>query len=165
MKTSVTTVTHSYDKKTIERFWSKVDRHGPNGCWQWTDYLSPYGVFRVNGKARGAHRFAWELANGHIPDGVFVLHKCDNPGCVNPAHMFLGTHSDNMADKVKKGRQSHHATWGSKHGLSVLKDDDIQKIHSLASTTSNTEIARRFGVSRMQVWRILTGKQWRRAKP
>lgn len=89
-----------------ERFWSYVDTTGD--CWEWTggQIRMGYGHFKPGGQ-RGtvkAHRFSWQLAFGQIPDGLFVLHHCDNPPCVRPAHLFLGTHLDNMADKKAKGR-------------------------------------------------------------
>lgn len=92
----------------MERFWSKVKK--TETCWVWTagtfKYRNGYGQFRVR---RGdppayAHRFAWELVNGPIPQGLHVLHRCDNPPCVNPAHLFLGTQIDNYRDMVSKGR-------------------------------------------------------------
>ena len=94
----------------MERFWNKIDRREPNECWPWIGGISRgYGhwSFWESGKCRSttSHRKAWELANGPIPAGLFVLHRCDNPPCCNPAHLWLGTHADNMADKVAKGRQ------------------------------------------------------------
>jgi len=88
-----------------ERFWAKVDR--TDDCWLWTACRTThgYGQFRPE-RSRGAqaHRVAWELTNGPIPAGMLVLHRCDNPPCVNPAHLFLGTQSDNMRDMYAKGR-------------------------------------------------------------
>ncbi len=91
-----------------ERFLSLIDRTGPNGCWLWRGrfFRSGYGVFYQAGKYRKTNRVAWEIFVGPIPAGLHVLHHCDNPSCVNPAHLWLGTHSDNMADKVAKGRQA-----------------------------------------------------------
>lgn len=90
-----------------ERFWQKVQKG--DGCWVWTGAVvlgkrEKYGRFLFNGKVRGAHRVAWELTNGPIPEGIFVLHHCDNPPCVRPDHLFLGTNSTNMLDAARKGR-------------------------------------------------------------
>jgi hypothetical protein len=92
-----------------ERFWPKVDRNGPNGCWVWTGSLGAKGYGRIGSGARGAptllaHRVAWGFKHGPIPDGLFVCHKCDNPPCVNPEHLFLGTNRDNILDCMSKGR-------------------------------------------------------------
>ncbi len=92
-----------------ERFWPKVDKRGDDECWEWTGGRHPsgYGQIWIGGKYGShiyAHRASWEI-NGHkIPDGMCVLHHCDNPPCVNPAHLFIGTQADNMRDKQAKGR-------------------------------------------------------------
>lgn len=92
-------------------FWPKVDKSaGPDGCWLYMGFRKwdGYGWLarKRNGKSSylTAHRYAWILTNGEVPDGLHVLHRCDNPPCCNPAHLFLGTHQDNMADKARKGR-------------------------------------------------------------
>lgn len=94
----------------VEAFWLKVDKAGPGGCWLYTGFRKwdGYGWLAryFNGKVRylTAHRYSWILANGPVPDGLHVLHKCDVPACCNPAHLFLGTHQDNMKDRKAKGR-------------------------------------------------------------
>lgn len=97
-------------KSPEERLWdgiSKAPGQGPGGdCWEWQNHTiaSGYGSLFVGGKNTLAHRFAYELASGSIPDGLFVCHRCDNRKCCNPAHLFLGTNSDNMLDMYRKGR-------------------------------------------------------------
>ena len=89
-----------------DRFWSKVDIKGPDECWEWKAYISTKGYGRIyaHNKVEGAHRIAWELTNGPIPSNKLVLHKCDNRKCVNPNHLYLGTHSDNICDAVERKR-------------------------------------------------------------
>jgi len=89
---------------TPDPFWSKVQKS--DGCWTWAGatWGRGYGAFKHEGRQVYAHRFAWEMAKGPIPAGLFVCHHCDNPLCVRPDHLFLGTHTDNMRDASRKGR-------------------------------------------------------------
>lgn len=102
---------HAHRSEPQRRFWEKVDRKGPNDCWLWTaakfkktDRQMGYGRFDGSGPFTYAHRSAWILTNGPIPDGKLVMHTCDVPLCCNPAHLKLGTHEDNMRDMHAKGR-------------------------------------------------------------
>lgn len=90
-----------------QKFWRKVDKAGPDECWLWRgDRLKGYGLLSHKGKNRRAHRVSWELANQQeIPAGLHACHSCDNPSCVNPSHIWLGTQQDNMADMYAKGRR------------------------------------------------------------
>jgi hypothetical protein len=93
--------------KDKQRFWDKVRK--TKGCWDWVGRKnnSGYGYFSLNNKIQGVHRFSWLIHNGSIPKGMCVCHYCDNKICVNPKHLWLGTHKDNMKDMVIKGRSSH----------------------------------------------------------
>jgi len=160
-------------KKTAEeRFWEKVKIGAESDCWEWTGHIYhpspanpnklPYGKFFANSKLFLAHRYSYELHNGPIPPGMSILHKCDNPKCVNPAHLFLGTHADNMQDVYQKGRKSlkgFGAGEGNSH--STLTDDDIRKIRSLFPIHSTREIAEIFGVTQEHISRIVARAVWK----
>ncbi len=135
----------------------------PDKCWEWTgarDYKG-YGRFRLGGdeKKRGAHRFAYLYFVGHVPDEMFVLHKCDNPACCNPAHLFLGTAADNMIDKTRKGR--NNAPCGERHAFAKLTDQAVRKIRErLHQGELQHTIATDFGVSQTTVSNIACGRKW-----
>lgn len=138
-----------------ERYWTKVDRTDVDGCWPWTAHrtFDGYGVFWRDGRDWIASRVGWELAFGPIPDGMLVLHSCDNRACQQPAHWFLGTNADNMADKMRKGR------WG---GKCVLTHEAVREIRQRRTTgESCAAIGRAFGVHRSTVSGIIRGERWR----
>lgn len=148
-----------------ERFnakWIEAD----NGCYEWTGAKMPkgYGFMKIPGTRRQdyAHRMAWLIYRGEIPDGMEVCHKCDNPPCVNPAHLFTGTRKDNLADMVRKGR----STAGEKNAGSVLTFSDVRKIKALIATglMSQSQIGRAFGVSQISISRISRGVYWKHIK-
>lgn len=99
-----------FTDKDSNRFWEKVDIAGDNDCWEWMACKmgNGYGKIRWPKRLIGAHRVSWMIANNKdIPNGMCVLHRCDNPGCMNPNHLFLGTHADNMQDAFDKGRNTN----------------------------------------------------------
>lgn len=111
--------TYHLSRTVIEsRFWKRVDKAGPDECWPWTAARMPkgYGCMGVGkGVMEYAHRLAFWLVHGEIPDGKFILHHCDNPPCVNPAHLYAGTHQDNMNDMKSRGRQGRTIVHGESH--------------------------------------------------
>jgi hypothetical protein len=138
-----------------ERFWSRVCLDS-SGCWIWTGYTDSwgYGSFSFHGTMVRAHRKAYELVNGHIPQGQWVLHTCDTPACVNPAHLYCGTHRDNVRDGKKRGRYSR----GSKHYKAKLSEAEVVYIY--CSKESNRELGRRFGINNSNISRIRSRKNW-----
>lgn len=147
-----------------ERFWPKVAMGTADACWLWTASRSGsgYGCLRVNRVTRTSHTLAWELTNGPIPDGLWVLHKCDVRLCCNPTHLFLGTASDNARDMVAKGRNSVNGKHGEEHHACKLTKDIVASIRAaVASGVSQSEMARRVGVTAAQVNHIVHNRQWR----
>lgn len=127
-----------FNEKLIERFWKLVNVAGRNDCWNWLAYKNRdgYGNFNGEGKKKwNAHRVSYIIANGEIPDGVCVCHKCDNPSCVNPAHLYLGTHAQNMRDMRVRGRARNH----------ILKNEE--KVLIKKSKLSPKHLAELLGVS------------------
>jgi len=152
------------DKESAKRrFWAKVQKG--KDCWLWTGarVSDGYGSFAVkHALIRSAHRISWELGNeSAIPPGRSVLHECDTPACVNPAHLFLGTQKDNMRDAYRKNRMHRFDNRGSKHGNAKLNEDDVRNIR-LARTTgwSNKSLAHIFEVSVSNVEYIVRRKTW-----
>lgn len=129
-----------------------------NTCWLWTRSLNSrgYGIVYIAGKHVRAHRAMWELAHGPIPQGLHVLHHCDTPSCVNPAHLFLGTHQDNMIDKVAKGR--HNMPHGERNHRSKLTEAFVKEIR--ASTERSEVLAQRFSVTRQAIHWVRIRKNW-----
>ena len=138
------------------RFWAMVDRQGDADCWLWTGQLSAngYGKIKTSDGSIGVHRVAWQLHYGSIPNGTFVCHKCDVRNCVNPDHLFLGEHADNMRDMALKGRQSK----GQKVHSAILSPSQVREIQ--AAEGIYREIGNRYGVSVSTVCDIKTGRSW-----
>lgn len=148
----------------VERFWERVDRRGPNECWPWTGCVNEhgYGLIGRGGrkcKIEKAHRVAWELHNGPIPDGVKILHRCDNPPCCNESHLFTGTQGDNHSDMMAKGRHGCGRMQGESHHQAKLTDDLVLQIRNAKG--SGPKIAAKYGVSSTQVYNIKSGRSWK----
>lgn len=147
-----------------ERFWSKVDRRGPDECWPWTAALNEHGygvmrpdIQRRNGPTLKAHRASLQLAGVEI-DGLVVRHFCDNPPCVNPAHLSVGTKADNSADMV--GRDRHPR--GSRSATSKLTDSQVIEIRArCAAGELHRILAADYGVSRVTITNIVGRRTWR----
>jgi hypothetical protein len=143
----------SRDQRLRGRGWSVT----PGGCWEAAGHTYGIGYVQIMwaGKQYGAHRLAYEAWVGPIPEGALVLHSCDNPPCINPEHLSVGSHQENMDDRARRGRASR----GERHPASKLSDSDAATIRRLrASGSTQQSIADQFGISQAHVSRILNRK-------
>lgn len=150
--------------REIARFWMCV-RKVESGCWEWTAVrIGGYGAFYAQGQQRKATRVAWTLLNGPIPDGMNILHHCDNPGCVNPEHLYPGTTKQNAEDRVNRGRQP--IAFGTDNPSAKLCPDDVRMIRRLYATGnySYKSVGKLFGVGTNAVRCIITGVTWTHVK-
>lgn len=156
------------NREELARFEAKVEYEAMTGCWLWAGTRSPSGYGRVmhKGKNSAAHRVSYLLHHGPIPEGLFICHRCDTPACVNPDHLFAGTHMQNMEDAIRKGRLKSYFKpgfddypRGEKHGSAKLTAEKVRQIRQ------RTEIARivaaDFGVHHTTVVKIRSGQIWR----
>ena len=144
----------SHTRPAEERFWEKVDTSGD--CWVWTGakHVFGYGKFslRTGESPYDAHRASWILANGPVPEGMSVLHRCDNPACVRPDHLELGTHRQNMSDMSLRNRT----------GMRKLTEESVIQIRELARQgMTHQAIADQFGVTDGLIWHVVHRKVWR----
>jgi hypothetical protein len=150
------------DKDRIQRYIIKS-----TGCWEWQGAINStgYGTIGIGSRRDNsrrtilAHRMSYEIFVGPIPNSLNVLHKCDNPSCINPSHLFLGTIADNVHDMMSKGR--HKCLRGSQVKSSVLNEVAVRKVKSLFGKMNDCQIARKFGVSDSLIWGIRHGYSWR----
>ena len=147
--------------RDITRFWSKVDKRSDSECWEWIagKYPRGYGSFYLGKRSYASSRIAWVMTFGPIPEGLFVCHKCDNPSCVNPGHLFLGTPKDNMQDKSKKMR----GTFGRSVNTVKLTEEQVIEIRFKYSSgnISPGKLAKEYSVSRTAVRKIIDMENWK----
>lgn len=138
----------------IERFWEKVDKKGEDECWEWLASKNHASgtMFAWDNKYWTAHKISYKLFIGEIPKGLCILHRCDNPLCVNPKHLFLGTHQDNMNDMAIKGR-----AYGTRLKKQNIKE--IFRLHALGEPQH--KIGKLFGVCQQYISKILRKKVWK----
>jgi len=148
----------------FEKHLSKIDFSDPSGCWIWVagQAAGGYGAVYHGGRGRLAHRISYEATHGAgSASGLVVRHRCDRPLCVNPAHLELGTHADNVRDKVERGRQPR----GEANGVSKLTETDIRVIRSVCVKGNGdvglSALARQFSVSRSVIGRVVRREMWR----
>lgn len=161
-----------YPESVQIRFWSKVERRGSDECWPWQGHRSPqgYGAITIDGKARRTHRVAYEMHYQRPLGKLFACHTCDNPPCVNPAHLFAGTPADNVHDMMRKGRvvrpirdnaKVNYAR-GEAVTLAKLTADNVPIIRARREMgESYGSIARDYGVDRTLIYQICAGKLWK----
>lgn len=155
-------------KPLIERFWPRVNKNGDNGCWNWTAALSAAGYGQIGAQGERkilyTHRLSWEIANGQIPNGMVICHKCDNPKCCNPDHLFMGTQKQNMQDARKKGRDVHsrHPNCfpiGHKAARAKITNEQASEMmKEIYGGALRSVTAKKFGVSVSLISKIINGK-------
>lgn len=159
-------------KPPFARFWSKAKK-SVHGCWEWQGALQEngYGVFNTGrGKTESAHRYAYRLTFGHIPDGMVIMHSCDNRRCVRPDHLKLGTYKENNHDAIDKGRMRYSPRRGEGHPNSKLTEEQVRLMRSWwakrkqCTGVTLESLARYFGVGRGTVMKVVHHEAWQHVK-
>lgn len=155
----------SFPFEFLARFESRVARADGDACWLWTagKDRKGYGAISLDAKMHKAHRVAYQVHRGAIPAGMLVCHRCDVPACCNPEHLFLGTHADNTADMVAKGRANREPRRvGVNNPASKVTPDAVRQIRELKRRgVTGRQISRLFGIAESQVSNIVHGRHWR----
>jgi hypothetical protein len=148
-----------------DRFWAKVSKQ-ESGCWEWTGAkTNGYGVIGVRRNTiEKAHRISYMIHKGDFQQAMCVCHVCDNPGCVNPEHLFIGTHRDNAADRDAKGRAVQKPVRGEDQGLAKLTENSVRRIRIVAGAMSLQKLADLFGVSKKSILNVVQRKTWSHVK-
>jgi hypothetical protein len=152
-----------WPQSTEERFWSHVEVGTPDACWPWTAAVTVfgYGKLRVDGVLIGAHVYSFTLHGGRPAPGFYVCHKCDDPACVNPGHLFLGSPGANVADMDRKGRRRNRVSAGVANPSAKLSEADVLMVRRrLAAGDRQAAIAKDFGVCLRSIQNICTGRTW-----
>ncbi len=146
------------------KFWQYIDVRVPMECWNWMRYKLPsgYGMVSMNGKVEYTHRVSYIICIGEIPKGLSVLHRCDNPSCCNPNHLFLGTQTENLDDMTKKGRRRYRAHRGSENGSAKLNESLVIEIRSKYKNGARiSKLAKEYRVNNSTIWCITTNRHWK----
>jgi len=151
------------------RFWNKVATAGDKQCWIWMGATNgKYGILGAGGRNKSpvyAHRVSWEIRNGKIPNGMYVLHSCDTPDCVNPNHLFLGTQKDNMLDCVKKKRHVSGygiVSLGRRNSMAKLRDDQVRSLRRMRKSGCSLKyLSKRFGIAFQTVSKIARSDRYK----
>jgi hypothetical protein len=151
------------NKRAIEvRLWSKINIKSKSECWEWIAGKDSYGYgqITINSIKILSHRLVWKLSFGDIPEGMCVLHKCDNPACCNPSHLFLGTHQDNMKDRDRKNRQYNRC--GESNGRAKLTTEQVILIRNTVFARGTAiRLARQYGVSSTAIYYARDNQTWK----
>ena len=157
------------DIDPIVAFWKKVDKNGPNGCWVWTGYCQRRGHGWLGRQVKGvnygylAHRFAWGLLRGPLKDDDCLLHKCNNPPCVNPDHLYIGDRKDNARDMIAAGRAKFYerAVLTPEQVIEIRKAYWHTKGGRRGGRSNSSELAEKYGISRGAIQALVSGRTWR----
>lgn len=148
---------------THERFWNKVQRGSDGDCWLWNATVDKrgYGKITFEGRVQSAHRVSWMLNIGPIPTGLEVCHRCDVPACVNPAHLFVATHYENMMDRDRKGRhKAGEQPNGEEHWFAKLTEDEVREIRA-NTTDTNAKLAKKYSVAIATISGVRLRRSWK----